>query len=442
MKEQPGRARLLAALSCLALGASCAYFNTVYNAKNYYREGRKMVTHDTLVMNVQNFDKAIEKATSIIVKYPNTRWVDDALFIMGAAYYFKGDYARGLEKLDFLITNYPGSNFNAEARYLIGLANYKLKKYGAAVNALKDILAERKFRNKALLVMLYAYYGNEDLGALYEVADTLLGRSLGYDDRRAVLRVTGMAQYKEERYDEALDTFTRLLAITREASEQRDLKLRIAETYLQLGMHEQCETFLVGETDPQFRDLLVDLYVKTGKVDEAMEICQDLAHGPSTEIAAEAFYQMAQIYEARDSIDNAVAYYDSALARAPGSEYGRQAKQRSEILKRIQVLSAEPEDSVRAQFLLAEIYFTDLNDLPQAIRGYEKVYHDHPTSKWAPKAMYAHLWIANRVYGDTVLAQDLARDLIDKYPRTEYAAAAQRMMAEIEPGGGLDGSGP
>lgn len=437
-----GRARLLAALSCLALGASCVYFNTVYNAKNHYREGRKAVTHDTLVTNVQSFDKAIEKATSIIVKYPNTRWVDDALFIMGASYYFKGDYSRSLEKLDFLVTNYPGSDFNAEARYLIGLSNFKLKKYGSAVNALKEILAEKKYRKRALLVMLYAYYGNDNLGGLYEVADTLLGQSLRYDERRTVLRLMGMAQYKEERYAEALETFTRLLAITRDEIEQRDLKLRIAETYLQLGMHEQCQNFLIGEAAPEFRDLLGDLYMKTGKIDEAMDICQELAHGPSVEIAAEAYYEMAQIYELRDSIDNAVAFYDSAVVKAPGSEYGRQAKKRSEILKRIQTLSAEPEDSVRAQFLLAEIYFTDLDDLPQAVKGYEKVYRDHPASRWAPKAMYAHLWIASRAYSDTVLVQDLARTLINNYPRTEYAASARRILGEMEPGVDEDGPEP
>lgn len=102
----------------------------VYNAKNYFREGRKEVRHDTLVTDSRNFDKAIEKSTAIIVKYPNTRWVDDALFMMGASYYYKGDYLRSLDRLEFLVQNYPGSGYEYEAEYLIGLANYKLSRYG------------------------------------------------------------------------------------------------------------------------------------------------------------------------------------------------------------------------------------------------------------------------------------------------------------------------
>lgn len=431
-------------MSCVVVVVytSCAYFNTVYNAKNYYREGRRSVAHDTLVMDVQSFDKAIEKSTSIIVKYPDTRWVDDALFIMGASYYFKGDYSRSLEKLDFLITNYAGSDFYGEAKYLVGLANYKSKRYSAAVAALKEVLGEKKFRKKALLTMLYAYYAGDNLGSLYEVADTLLKHSLRYDERRTVLRLSGMAQFKEERFAAALETFTDLLAITRDESDRRDLKLRIAETYLQLGEHEQCRNFLIGETDPEFRDLLVDLYMKTGKTDEAKDICYDLSQNASPDIAAEAYYELAQIYEMQDSFDLAVAYYDSALVRSPGGEYGRQAKRKSEILKRIQILTAEPEDTVRARFLLAEIYFADLDDPARAVEGYEGVYRGHPNSKWAPKAMYAHLWIANRVYEDKMLAADIARTLISTYPGTEYALSAQRILEELEPRYESDGPQP
>jgi hypothetical protein len=79
-------ATLLSICFGIIILSSCAYFNTVYNAKNYFREGRKLVKHDTLVTDSENFSKAIEKSTSIIVKYPGTRWIDDALFMMGASY--------------------------------------------------------------------------------------------------------------------------------------------------------------------------------------------------------------------------------------------------------------------------------------------------------------------------------------------------------------------
>jgi len=412
---------------------SCAYFNTVYNAKNYYRQGRKAVKHDTLMLDSENFDKAIEKATSIIVKYPDTRWIDDALFMMGASYYYKGDYSRSLEKLDFLIQNYPESVFYHETQYLIGLSNYKLKKYGSAIVALREALSSKRFRKKALLAMIYVYYGNVNYSGLYTIADTLMKHSLRYDEQRNILRFIGMAQFDEERFTEALETFTKLLAVTRDETERRNLKLRIAEVYLKIDEYELCKDFLVGEGDPEFRDLLGDLYLKIGNIPEAKEICHELTQNRLPDIAAEAYYELAQISEVEDSVDLAVVYYDSALVKSPNSEYGLKARKKSEVLKRIQTLISETEDTVRAEFLLAEIYFTDLDDLPRALEGYQKVYKDFPKSKWAPKALYAHFWITHKIYGDDTLTVKLARTLIDEYPRTEYAVSAQGILRTLEP---------
>ena len=417
---------------------SCAYFNTVYNAKNYYRQGMKLVTHDTLRIDSENFDKAIEKATSIIVKYPDTRWIDDALFIMGASYYYKGDYSRGLEKLDFLVYNYPETGFHDEAQYLIGLANYRLEKYGSAIVALELAMQSRKFKKRALIALLYVYYADGSYERLYEIADTLLQGSLKYDERRTLLRFVGMAQFNEEKYAEALQTSKRLLDITRDEVARRELKLRIAEIYLEIGEFDLCRDFVEGEVEPEFRDLLADLCMVTGNTDDAKDIYMELTQHRQPDISAEAYYELAQMYEEVDSLEMAVAHYDSALVKAPNSEYGLKARKKSDVLKRIQDLTTETEDAVRAQFLLAEIYFADLDDLPKALEGYQEVYREYPDSKWAPKALYAHFWIARHVIEDDSLALRLGRALISEYPRTEYAMSARNMIEQTGVESGQD----
>ena len=416
----------------MALVLSCAYFNTVYNAKTYFNEGKKLVTHDTLITDSDNFDKAIEKSTSIIVKYPDTRWVDDALFMMGASYYYKGDYSRSLEKLNFLIQNYPATGYYYEAHYLMGLANHKLQKYGSAIVALKEAVNSGRFRKKATIAMLYVYYHDDNYGALYETTETLMQGSLSYEERRTVLRFMGMAQFSEKLYADALETFTQLLDITRNERDRKELKLRVAEIYLEIDEYDLCRELLVGEVAPEFKDLLGDLYMELGKTKEAKEICVELAMGNPGEIAAEAYYELAQILESQDSVELAVAYYDSAMIKSPNSEYGLNARKRSDVLKRIQSLTDETEDVVRAKFLLAEIYFADLGDLPKAIEGYREVYSDYPDNDWAPKALYAHLYIAKNVQHDDTLTVSLARNIIRSYPRTEYAMSAQLILDQLQ----------
>jgi len=312
--------------TCMLAMLSCAYFNTVYNAKNYFREGKKQVSHDTLVIDSENFDKAIEKSTSIIVKYSNSRWVDDALFMMGAAYYYKGDYSRSLDKLDFLVLNYPETSYYYEAQYIRGLANYKLKKYGAAIIALKEAMVSRKFKKKSMIALIYVYFTDGSYSDMYEMADSLMSGSLKYDERRTVLRFMGMAQFSEERYADALETSKRLLDITREERERRELKIRIAEIYLEIGEYDLCRNFVEGEVEPEFKDLLAELCMETGDVEEAKAIYVELTQSREANTAAEAFFELAQIYERRDSIDLAVAYYDSAMVKSPNSEYGLGAR--------------------------------------------------------------------------------------------------------------------
>jgi cytochrome c-type biogenesis protein CcmH/NrfG len=136
-----------------------------------------------------------------------------------------------LEKLDFLVLNYPESGFHTEAQYLVGLANYKLKKYGSAIIALEEARQSKRFKKKAMIALLYVYFADGSYDRMFAIADTLLRESLRYEEQRAVLRFVGMAQFEEERYAEALETYKRLLQLTRDERARRELKLRIAEIY-------------------------------------------------------------------------------------------------------------------------------------------------------------------------------------------------------------------
>ncbi len=408
----------------VSLLAGCAYFNTFYNCQSYFHQGMKQVTHDTLKVGGQNFDKTIEKATSVIVKYPRSRYVDDALFMMGASYYYIGDYLRALEKLDYLSFNYPESKFYDDALYYKGLANYKMQRWGQAVVAFREAVTYPRFRQKALIGLSYVYYQEGDYASLTEVAGELLQRGLGKKEKRSLLFLLGEAQFNREQYAEANETFMELLGLTRIPGEQRNLKLKIAETYLAMGEYETCRTFLSGEVDVQFKKILADLNVRVGDTVAAKETYLDVATSSMTDASARAFWDLAEIYRIQDSVAFAIAYYDSAVSRAPLSEHGIKAKKMADVLRRIDVLVQQTDDPDRAQFLLAEIYFIDFNEPARAAREYEKVYELYPRSEWAPKALYAHLWIVWKILNDESSAYRLRQELSVRYPDSEYARSA------------------
>jgi len=417
-------------ISFLIILSGCAYFNTFYNAQSYYREARKLVVNDTLKIDSELFDKTIEKTTAIIVKYPQSRYVDDALFMMGASYYYKGDYRRALEKLDFLCLNYPGSKFYDDALYYKGLSHYKQDKFGPATIALKESMQSKAYRVKSLIALCYVYFKNENYASLIEVSQSLLKEGLHSRERRWVLHLLGEAQFNQKTYRDALETFTELLSITRVKEDRRQLKLKMAEIYLEMEDYELCHEFLQDEKDPEFRNLLADLNVRLGKIEEAKGIYLDVASSSFSEFGAEAFYKLAEIYRGNDSLEQAIAYYDSALKRSSLSEYGVKARKIVDVLRRIDALNKETENIDRAQFLLAEAYFIDLNNLDRAVVEYEKVHTDFPDSKWAPKAMYAQLWITKNLLNNDSLANHFGQELLKRYPNSEYAKSAENILAE------------
>lgn len=420
----------LAILFCAGIWIGCAYFNTFYNAQNNFREGMKAVTHDTLKFDNDSFDKAIEKSTAVIVKYPNSRYIDDALFIMGASYYYKGDYSRALEKLSFLQVNYPDSKYYDDALYYQGLAFYKQRKIAQAIIALEEARTFERFTTKAMLALGYVYFHDNNYAELTELAEELFSRRLGTQDKRWVLSLLAEAQRNQLQYSNACETYLELLEIAKTEDEKRELKRKVAETYLEMGEYESCRSFLRGEYDPEFRTILADLDVELGNIEEAKDVYLEIGLSDFSPLTAQAFYKLAELYRAEDSVELAIAFYDSSVDRNAQSEYGKKSKTMADVLRRIDTLSSETEQTDRARFLLAEIYFVDLNEPEQALVEYQKVYREFPESVWAPKALYAELWITGNVLKNDSVAQEVLDDLLTKYPNSEYAKSAQNIFSE------------
>jgi outer membrane protein assembly factor BamD (BamD/ComL family) len=126
------RARLTAALLVLALalaGSGCAYFNTFYSAKKNFEaaelarvqsaedpEGRANAGQAAL------YDKAIEGATKVVLTYSKSKWVDDAILLIGRSLLAKGDYAGAQRKFAELEANFPTSDLMGDAVYWSAVA--------------------------------------------------------------------------------------------------------------------------------------------------------------------------------------------------------------------------------------------------------------------------------------------------------------------------------
>ena len=112
-----------------------AYYNTFYNAKKLYRTGVDaleraseseidrnrylpiFVTPDR-VSNQQNFNDAIKKSADVLRENPTSKWVDDALMLIGKSYFYLQNYVGAEQKFEEVIA--LGGALEDEARFWLG----------------------------------------------------------------------------------------------------------------------------------------------------------------------------------------------------------------------------------------------------------------------------------------------------------------------------------
>ena len=75
-----------AVIAAAAAASSCVYFNTLYNARKIYGEAEEMrgEKQGDVDRNLRDkYTQVIEKCATIVRDHPDSRWVDDAVFLMG-----------------------------------------------------------------------------------------------------------------------------------------------------------------------------------------------------------------------------------------------------------------------------------------------------------------------------------------------------------------------
>ena len=75
----------------------------------------------------------------MLERHPTSSWVDDALYIIGASYYYLGDYDKSARKFKELFANYPQSEYISRSRLLLAKAKLELKEEAEAVVLFEEI---------------------------------------------------------------------------------------------------------------------------------------------------------------------------------------------------------------------------------------------------------------------------------------------------------------
>lgn len=116
----------------------CAYYNMYFNAEKSYREAEeKRKLNNQVDKNL--YENSIKELSKILEFYPNSKWVDDALLMMGQCYYRQEKYDKAKRKYIEIITNYPNSDLINKAKVLLAEVEIASNNFDTAVELIESI---------------------------------------------------------------------------------------------------------------------------------------------------------------------------------------------------------------------------------------------------------------------------------------------------------------
>jgi len=442
---------------CALVVVGCAYYNTLYNAKEKYREAEKaqdaamvrssglsdMDNAPTINPQAPAYEDVIEKCKKLIGTYPDSRHVDDAMLLSAKSLYRLGRYDEAVAALDTLETRHPKTELLDEAQFLKGKSLVAAKKYDLAVPVLTEYTKKYDDEDNTAEGLYLLCISLMQVGLNNEAVATLgkLEKDHGRSDYRFRAQVD-MAEVlaEKELYKESLAVYQRLSDSRIPEGVRFDVLMGMARVQEQVGdFAGALETLRKVRTIPQGPDnepklmlLRARAYAGIDSTRRALVTYRDVtrrfARGT---YAAEAHFRLGEIYESIDSLEAAQKNYQEVPRAYSGSTYAEEAIKRSANISRVLRLQQtsgddSPEAIAMRTFSMAEIQLFQFDNAEKAIPSYEKVYTDYPDSEFAPRAVYALGYIHGVVLSDTAKARewyDILRANYPDSPQTQLAYA-------------------
>ncbi len=443
--------RAVGALGLAFLLGGCAYYNTFYSARKNFDQAERLYTgtdERATPQQVGLYDKALQSATKVVVNHAGSKWVDDAVLLMGRALLGKGEYEKALQKFDELGANFPDSPLRDQGYYYKAEAYRRERKWPEALATLDTLehgYPKSQMRTHAALRRGQILAGRQEFRAAVAVMARLQGHEV--DERFGLALHQGLADsyYGLASYDTARVHYQEVVRRARSEEQVNQATLRQGDCYegqrdyagaVRLYLYYEQETMRPDYRD-QARIRRAYALALAGRVPEGRALLEQMATDKgATPAAAEALFKIGFIEEVLlDDLPAARVTYGKVVQTYRGSQFGGQAEQRLKNLEQIEALRAEMaadttgrDRAAVAAFAVAERYYYDASRPERAVEEFARVESLYRDTEYGPKSALAAAWILRRTLGRPASADSALRGLADRYPETRSGRAASAYL--------------
>lgn len=352
------------------------------------------------LLKMQNYDAAILALQSLRLNYPQSKFISDSEYYLSLAYFDKGDFNTAKDQLEPFVNNKSGDNkMRPQAAQLLGLAYRELKDYKKSAIIFEKMLKE------------YSSDAEISRTAEYELAISLF--YLG-DDKEGLKRLklliykhpnTKIAQdslyfiadyyFKSDDFETARRYFQKIIEEYPESELIDAVYYAIAESFFQEKRFEEAtKNFEIVRAKPYSKFFapatfaLADVQAKTGNLDLAVKMCQELA-SEYPDSARESLVKIGNFHKDAAKYEKSIKSYQEALAKPKGSselddaqiyfkiaellEESHNLDKAVESYLKVAYLSSANQQVVIKSYLRAAKIFEDKESWQEAKKIYEKI---------------------------------------------------------------------
>ena len=460
----------------------CAYYNTFYNAQQYYKEAEKIRLQkegkSIPITALDKYGKTIQKCQKVLSDYPESKFRTDAFLLMAKSKYYRKDYDLAIDDLR-IVTQDGDDNQIEEAQYLRALCKWKKGNAQTGINELTILLnisPSKEIQSKCHLSLakIAQELKDSDLAMSHLLDGAKLTKSR---DQKGVIygRLAEMAFNKED-YDIAKDGYTNVItnSLSKEKIENAHLQLlkilRIQKNYK--AASRKIKGML---TDDKFKRIagnleleLVQLYRAQGEISEIETRLESIVNDyQRTLVSAEAYYLLGKIYTSQKwDLKKAKEYFDQVSKESSKSLFSPMAKSLSKAIGAYQEaekdlethltiltqdttqISTESDTSVfdpetgeaiietlnplvsavtpdrtipELYYQLADLEAFSFKRYTQGIQYLNQINSEYPESPFHAKSIFTMAFMFENM-ADSVNAQSTRDHLLESFPNSEYAA--------------------
>lgn len=308
----------------------------------------------------EKFNLVIERCSKIIQYNKNTRFLDDAVLLIGKSYFYMQDYLQAERKFNEFLSKLTKSDLSDEAILYLGKTKMKLRNKSEGELILNNLLEKTdddEIKSEITEELAINALSNRDI----KTAADFFKKSVDYtddDEKKASKQYTLAKIFLLSDIPNSIEEYDKVIKNTSEFDLTFYAELNKGIALIKLKKYSAAQELLtdLGKDYRDYPDLkqqadleLANTYFYLGKYSEALTKYYDLIiEFPGTKSGSEAYYYMGKYYEdIKKDYFNALINYKKA-AQGPISELVTISTKKYNNLDRYFTLLAEMQDTLKA----------------------------------------------------------------------------------------------